>query len=198
MRAQFYSPTRFCISKNVARANVWVLGFILCVPGARATSLPHPHHQPKEIVHTIEKLEQQWQHAELTADTTTMAAMLSDDYLGIYADGTLATRGETLDSFKNHATHFREIDTFDRKIRVFGSTVVVVSKARVDGVHDGETVNGLFRYTRVYHHHRNGTWKIVNFEASSIRPHPGHGSAPGSATGPAPADQPDPVVPPER
>ena len=103
-----------------------------------------------------------------------MAQMLADDYLGIYGDGTLATRGETLESFRNGDTHFSFIDTFDRKIRVFGSTVVVTSKARVKGVHDGENLSGIYRYTRVYHR-RNGVWRIVSFEASTIHPLPaGH------------------------
>jgi ketosteroid isomerase-like protein len=197
MRARFHSPIRFCIPNKVVRANVWILGLVLCVPAVQAASLPRPHHQPKEIVRTIEKLERQWQHAELTADTAVMAAMLSEDYLGIYGDGTLATRGETLESFKNRTTRFSEVYTFDRKIRVFGSTVVVVSKARANGVHDGEAISGLYRYTRVYHRH-NGVWKIVSFEASAIHPHgPGHGPNAGAGAAPGPGSQPEPVVPPE-
>lgn len=146
-----------------------MLGLALCVPAARA-SLPRPHRQPRKIVRIIEKLELRWQHAELAGDTTVLASMLSENYLGIYADGTLATRAETLESFRKGGSHFHEIDIFDRKIRVFGSTAVVISKARVDGTHDGEAVHGLYRYTRVYHR-RNGTWKIVSFEASRIHRH---------------------------
>ena len=134
------------------------------------------------------------QNAELTGNAAVMAAMLSDDYLGIYSDGTLATKAETLDSLKDGSTHFSEIYIFDRKIRVFGGTAVVTSKARVSGVHDGENVHGLYRYTRVYHHH-NGTWKIVSFEASTIRPHGGgHGAEDGSDQGSRPAPA---VIPPQ-
>lgn len=139
---------------------------------AHATSIPHPHHQPRQIVHTIENLEQQLQKAELNADITVMTNMLSDDYLGIYSDGTLSTKTETLANFKNRTTHFTELDTSDRKIRVYGSTAVVVSKARVVGVNDGEDISGVYRYTRVYHR-INGVWKVVSFEASTIHEH-GH------------------------
>lgn len=170
MRAQFHSTIRTSEAKAIARGGTGILLLLLCIPSARAASLPHPHRQPRRIVHIIEKLEQMWQQAELTANTAVLDTMLSDDYLGIYGDGTLATKAETIDSFKNGSTRFSQIHTWDRKIRVFGSTAVVVSKAQVVGTHDGESLNGLYRYTRVYHRH-NGVWKIVSFEASVTRPH---------------------------
>lgn len=141
---------------------------LLCAPLGISATMPRPHRQPKEVVHIIERLEQRWQQAELDANTSVMATMLSDDYLGIYSNGMLATKAETLANFKNGATRFTSLVTSDRKIRVFGSTAVVVSKAEVTGVNDGESVGGHYRYTRVYHRH-NGVWKIVSFEASSVR-----------------------------
>lgn len=140
--------------------------FLLCSP-AVARSIPRPHRQPRQVVHIIQKLEARLQQAQLTSNISIMASMLSDDYLGIYADGTLATKAETLDSFKSGAVHYISIDTFDRKIRVFGSTAVVVSKARVSGINHGEKISGVYRYTRVYHR-ANRVWKIVSFEASPL------------------------------
>ena len=195
MRAQLYSTIRISEAKEIARGSVGILLLLLWIPAATATSIPHPHPQPRQIVHIIEKLERMWQQAELTANTATMATMLSEDYLGIDGDGTLATKAETIDSFKKGTTKFSHIHTWDRKIRVFGSTAVVVSKAQVTGEHDGESLTGLYRYTRVYHRH-NGVWQIVSFEASASHP-PKQGpdttpeteSAPASAA-PAPAAQP--------
>jgi ketosteroid isomerase-like protein len=120
-----------------------------------------------------------------------MANMLSEDYLGIYGDGTLATKAETIASFKRGTTKFSHIHTWDRKIRVYGSTAVVVSKAQVTGEHDGESLNGYYRYTRVYHRH-DGVWRIVSFEASAIRP-PKQDAAQGTESAPATA----PVAPPQ-
>ncbi len=151
-----------------------LLGF---APQVTAKSLPRPHRQPKNIVHTIQRLEAQWRLAQLKGDTATMANMLSSDYLGIYSDGTLATKNETIAAVKSGALHFTEMNVSDVKIRVFGTTVVVVSKAQVEGTKDGGPINGTYRYTRVYHR-INGVWKIVSFEASSLRhhrhPHPPH------------------------
>jgi ketosteroid isomerase-like protein len=195
MRAQCHPTIRSSEAQSLARGSVGILLLFLCLPVAKATSLPHPHPQPRQIVHIIEKLEGMWQQAELSGNTATMETMLSEDYLGIYGDGTLATKAETIDSFKKGTTKFSHIHTWDRKIRVFGSTAVVVSKAQVTGEHDGESLGGLYRYTRVYHRH-NGVWQIVSFEASASHPPkrvpdaaPGTESAPTTAA-PAPAAPP--------
>lgn len=169
MRVQRHSTIRSSEAHGIARGIAGVLLLLLWLPAAQATSIPHPHPQPRQIVHIIEKLESMWQQAELTGNTATMANMLSEDYLGIYGDGTLATKAETIDNFKKSTTKFSHIRTWDRKIRVYGSTAVVVSKAQVTGEHDGESLNGYYRYTRVYHRY-NGVWRIVSFEASAIRP----------------------------
>jgi ketosteroid isomerase-like protein len=191
MRAQCHSTIRSSEAQGIARGSVGILLLLLWLPAAQATSIPHPHPQPRQIVHIIEKLEEMWQQAELTGNTATMANMLAEDYLGIYGDGTLATKSETIESFKRSTTKFSHIHTWDRKIRVYGSTAVVVSKAQVTGEHDGESLNGYYRYTRVYHRH-DGVWRIVSFEASAIRP-PKQGPAQGTESAPATA----PVAPPQ-
>jgi ketosteroid isomerase-like protein len=193
MRAQCHSTIRPSEAQSLARGSVGILLLLLWLPAANATSIPHPHPQPRQVVHIIEKLERMWQQAELTANTATMTTMLSDDYLGIYGDGTLATKAETIDSFKQGKTKFSHIHTWDRKIRVFGSTAVVVSKAQVTGEHDGESLNGYYRYTRVYHRH-NGIWQIVSFEASASHP-PKQGQTAGPGAESAPTTTPVPAAP---
>ncbi|MEO7004484.1 MAG: nuclear transport factor 2 family protein [Acidobacteriaceae bacterium] len=143
---------------------------VLCAPSAHATSLPRPHRQPKQIVHIIEVLEAQLRRAELDSNTAVISNMLSDDYLGISADGMLATKAETIADFKSGRVHFTQIDTSDQKIRVFGSTAVVVSRAQVSGTSGGRDISGLYRYTRVYHR-TSRVWKIVSFEASTLHEH---------------------------
>lgn len=146
---------------------VWLLLAWVAVPGAARASIPHPHRQPRQVVHIIERLEQRWQRAELESNTTIMSSMLADDYLGISANGRLSTKTETLDSFKTGSIHFSAMNTADRKIRVYGSTAVVVSRAQVTGSQQGQDLSGHYRYTRVYHR-ENGVWQIVSFEASRI------------------------------
>ena len=193
MRAQRHSPIRLTEACDVARGSLGILLLLLWLPAANAKSIPHPHPQPRQVVHIIEKLEQMWQQAEMAGNTATMTTMLAEDYLGIYGDGTLATKAETIESFKKGTTKFTRIHTWDRKIRVYGSTAVVVSKAQVAGEHDGESLNGDYRYTRVYHRH-NGVWQIVSFEASASHPAKKQQHSAGESTAtPSPAIAPVPA-----
>lgn len=169
MRVQFWPPRRTALASQ-AMGRVFCLLLVWAwIPYGAQASIPHPHHQPRQVVHIIERLERRWQQAELDANTAILASMLSDDYLGISANGTLSTKPETLESFKSGAIHFTAMNSSDRKIRVYGSTAVVVSRAQVSGTQDGEDISGHYRYTRVYHR-TNGVWKIVSFEASRIHP----------------------------
>lgn len=142
-----------------------VVSLAMAAPVTQA-AIAH-HHQPKAIVQTIEHLESKWVAAQMVGNTTAMASMMADDYLGISPDGTLETKADTLAAYKNGTLHFTALQTSDRKIRLYGSTAVVVSKAEASGTRNGEPIGGHYRYTRVYHF--NGTaWKIVSFEASPI------------------------------
>ncbi len=170
MAIQSSRPAPSLPAETAMRAILCIAMLTLCLQAAQAKSMPRPHRQPKQVVRVIERLERQWRQAELSANTAAMASMLSDDYLGIYGDGTLATKAETLSGFKTGAIHFSQLDVLDPKIRVFGTTAVVVSKAQVTGVKDGDNISGQYRYTRVYHR-VNGVWKIVSFEASTIHHH---------------------------
>lgn len=144
-----------------------LFSLVIAAPPAHA-GLPH-RHQPKEVVEAISRLENKWINAELQVNVTVMGSMLSEDYLGITPDGTLQTKAQAIVAYKDGAMHFTRMESSDRKIRVYGSTVVVVSKVDVAGTRDGQDISGLYRYTRVYHS-VGTTWQIVSFEASKISP----------------------------
>ena len=143
-----------------------LVSLVAATPGVHA-SLPR-HRQPKLLVQTVQHLENKWLAAQMAGNSTVMANMLADDYLGISPDGTLETKAETLAAYKNGTLHFTTMEPSDRKIRIYGSTAVVVSKVEVAGTRNGEDLSGRYRYTRVYHYDGT-TWKIVSFEASPIR-----------------------------
>ncbi len=103
--------------------------------------------------------------------------MMAEDYLGISPNGTLQSKAETLAAFKNETIRLTAITPSEKKIRIYGSTAVVVSKAEVTGTSKGKDISGHYRYTRVYHN--NGSaWKIVSFEANRIRDRASKNAAP--------------------
>ena len=128
-----------------------------------------PRAERHESKHEIDQLEQTWRDAILHHNVQAMDALLAEDYIAITANGTLQSKDQTLANLKNGALHFNAIDFSDRKVRFYGKTALVTSKAEVTGSTGDGDMHGSFRYTRVYVRDAKGSWKIVSFEASRIR-----------------------------
>jgi len=105
----------------------------------------------------------------LKADIAALDSLLADDYMAITPNGTLQSKEQTLANMRSGATYFTSLQTSDRKVRFYGSTALVTSRADVTGTTPGGDASGSYRYTRVYVKDDQGEWKIVSFEASKIR-----------------------------
>lgn len=129
-----------------------------------------PRAQKHESRHEIDQMEEQWRSAMLKSDTATLGSLLADDYIAIMPNGDLMSKEQTLDGLRSGATHFTSIQISDRRVRFYGTTALVTSRAEVSGTLPAGTFSGSYRYTRVYARDAQGKWKIVSFEASRIRP----------------------------
>lgn len=128
-----------------------------------------PRSERHESKHEIDQLELTWRDAILRRNVQAMDALLAEDYIAISANGTLQSKVDTLTNMKNGSLQIKAIDFSDRKVRFYGKTALVTSRAEVTGsTGDGE-LEGSYRYTRVYVRDAKGLWKIVSFEASRIR-----------------------------
>jgi ketosteroid isomerase-like protein len=150
--------------------------FIALVALVSANLLQAGQAKPKkqEVRHEIFDLEDTWRNAMLKSDINTMNALLADDYMAITASGMLQTKQESLASMRAHRVHFTTLLLSDRKVRFYGKTALVTSKAEVQGTTTEGEISGDFRYTRVYVRDNQGRWKIVSFESSKIRPSGDH------------------------
>jgi ketosteroid isomerase-like protein len=126
-----------------------------------------PHHSSHEVHKEIETLEMQWRQAQLSNDVAVMDRLLADDYIGISASGTIETKAEALALRRAGTLHITVLDLNDLKVRIYGDTAVVTSRADLAGTNGASDISGRYRYTRVYNK-RFGQWKIVSFEASRI------------------------------
>lgn len=163
-----------CSRRTISRRNLApIVLFLLALPilGApRAHGMPGV--QRHELRNEIYQLENAWRNAILKSDTAAMDSLLSDDYIAITASGTLQTKDETLASMRSGRLRITHLRISDRKLRFYGHTALVTSIAQVEGVNANGSINGHFRYTRVYVRNARGEWKIVSFEASRIRTSP--------------------------
>ncbi|MBV8672913.1 MAG: nuclear transport factor 2 family protein [Acidobacteriaceae bacterium] len=126
-----------------------------------------PHRDNHAIHKEIEALEQRWRDAIISNNVSEMDHLLADDYIGISANGTVETKAQALAARKAGTVKITQLDLNDLKVRVYGDTAVVTSKADLAGTNGQSDISGNYRYTRVYNK-RFGQWKIVSFEASRM------------------------------
>ena len=132
-----------------------------------------PHRGARTMRDQIEALETQWKKSVLANDIDAMDHLLSDDYLGITANGQVVTKPQQLDRMRTRNFAINSLDVSDVKIKLISQhAAIVTSLAQVEGTNDGHPLHGSFRYTRVYQR-LPGTsiWKITSFEATHV---PGH------------------------
>ncbi len=147
--------------------SVSVVVILLLLSAATVPALPRAERH--ETRHEIDQLEDSWRTAILNRNLAALDALLSDDYMAISAQGMLQSKDETLASLRSGATRFRSITYSDRKVRFYGTTALVTSRAEVAGISPEGELSGSYRYTRVYARDNQGNWRIVSFEASRIR-----------------------------
>jgi ketosteroid isomerase-like protein len=135
---------------------------------ARADA-PHPKRHD-QFKHQVEKLEEVWRTAQMNADVDAMDKLLSDDYVGITMNGQVVTKMQQLDRMRNRNLVLTKMDLDDVKVKLIGTTAIVMSRAEVEGTDDGAPIHGTFRYMRVYSRLPSGAWKITNFEATRVGP----------------------------
>jgi ketosteroid isomerase-like protein len=128
-----------------------------------------PRAERHESKHEIDQLEQNWRDAIVHHNVQALDALLSDDYIAITSNGMLQSKEQTLANLKSGVLKIDAIDFSDRKVRFYGQTALVTSRAELKGNKGDGEISGSYRYTRVYARDAKGAWKIVSFEASRIR-----------------------------
>ena len=165
MSRQFRVRSPFLAQPGVCLLMFCFLLWMFAQPAFAVPALPH--HPSHELHKEIEALEMQWREAQLSNDVAVMDRLLADDYIGISANGIIETKNEALALRRAGTLHITVLDLNDLKVRIFGDTAVVTSRADLQGTNGASDISGKYRYTRVYNR-RFGQWKIVSFEASRI------------------------------
>lgn len=155
------------------RASLLLLAALVA---ALAVALPLPSlmaqvHHKHEAKDEILALEQLWRQAQLSGDVQAMDKLLSDDYLGTNISGTVLTKAQQLDRMRTRKATITTLELSDIKVKLVGQIAIVTSLGTITSTGGATgTLNGSFRYTRIYQHLPTGAWKITNFAATPIRP----------------------------
>jgi len=135
------------------------------VSGAQAQSLS----QDKGA--DVRKLERSWLDAYEKHDVAAMTAIVADDFVITFPDGSQQTKPQILRMIgrpvvPEQAMKFR---TEDVKTRVYGDTVILSGRVITESTRDGKLVTEQQTYTDTYVR-RDGKWQVVASHLSNVAP----------------------------
>ena len=117
----------------------------------------------------ISALSDQFIQAQLKDDTSFFEKYLGDDATIIHSDGTIWTKAQEIANLKSGTLKYESIETRERKIRVYGDTVVVTFLIFFKGVLGGKPYSGDNRRTMVWVKQK-GNWKTVAYQVTRVVP----------------------------
>lgn len=115
----------------------------------------------------ILKIEESRKDALANKDMAVIDQTMHFDYLFITPEGEIIDKKKEMAGFEKGSTSFDRFETDEQVIRVFGNTAIVTGRADIEGESGGNEVEGLFRYSRVYHKSDLG-WQIVHSQFNKI------------------------------
>jgi ketosteroid isomerase-like protein len=107
--------------------------------------------------------------AYLEADTSFIEKYYADDATVMHSDGKLSTKAQEIENLRSGALKYASIDVQERKIRIYGDTVVAVALSSPKGTLNGKQFSGDYLSTLVWVK-QNGNWKIVAYQATRVAP----------------------------
>jgi len=111
--------------------------------------------------------------AQLAADVSTLASLISDDLLFTGPDGQLGTKAQDLEAHRSGVVRFRSHVPEELRMRRVGADVVVTAlRVRLEVAVAGDLVRGTYRYTRVWTREGDGQWRVVGGHVSAVAPSP--------------------------
>jgi len=152
--------------RSIAPALVAVCLLVAALAWARGD---YGYKKKENVEQQIAALSDQVTQASLKGDTDFMEKYFADDYTATHNDGKLSTKAQEIENFKSGAFKLESDDLRERKIRVYGDTVVVIGLASAKGTLGGKPFSSDFRFTRIWVK-QQGNWKSVAYQATRVVP----------------------------
>jgi ketosteroid isomerase-like protein len=141
------------------------LGLLLIATFAFAQNEPTRDSEADKVI----QLCNQWDNAYIKKDATPLAQMLTADYVGIDEEGAVTTKADEINLIKSGEYVILSVDHLElQKVRLYGSTAVVTTHAKVKHATKGQTNTVTGRATTVCVR-ENGRWQIASWHASRVK-----------------------------
>ena len=117
----------------------------------------------------IVMLEARIRAAQLSADTTALNELISDDLLFTGPDGRLGTKAQDIEAYRSGTVKFIAHIPEELRIRRVGANVAISSlRAQLTVDVAGNISRGKYRYTRVWAREDDKIWRVVGGHVSLV------------------------------
>ncbi len=114
-------------------------------------------------------LDDRWATARIRGDAAMYDSITAEDFIGVSASGTVATKQDRLREFTQEGdVGFDAITSTDRRVRVYGDTAILTGTTTITGQRRGQPFAGTYRYTHVFVR-RDDRWQAASAHMSLLR-----------------------------
>lgn len=159
--------------KNNAFACAVLLSLLGFCSGTQESKAPGTNERTNQggVNHQIIELEGELRNANLNSDVSFFEQVMAEDFVGISSRGYVYNKAGNIRACRSGRLRFESIVYSNQSVRVYGDTAIVNGNVNIKGSFGAHPLDGTYAYTRVYVRVR-GSWKIVNFQATIVRPRP--------------------------
>jgi ketosteroid isomerase-like protein len=146
-----------------------ICAFLLLVPAWAQSELPATEAPQSQDAKILKQLEQDWLDAYREADADKMSAILGDDFVGRWADGSAGTKAEQLKAIRTGEEKHTTNQLLECNVRIYGQTAVVTGINTEQSILEGRDGSGTISFTDVFVK-RDGRWQVVASETKKLIP----------------------------
>jgi ketosteroid isomerase-like protein len=121
--------------------------------------------QDIQVDEAVLGISMRWASAERDGDTTLLATLLTDDFVGVGPRGFTLSKQGWLDRYSSGALRHDTFSWDDVQVRVYGDAAIAVGMTASNGTFSGQPISGRSRLTQVLVR-ANGSWVIAGIHMS--------------------------------
>lgn len=120
-----------------------------------------------ESMNEIPHLEERFINAMKTSNVDELDVLIDGRLIFTSHSGQLFTKDDDLNAHREGHIEIFDINTSEQHIALFGDVAVVSVRKEISGSFFGETLVGIFRFTRVWQK-MAGSWKVISAHSTQI------------------------------
>ena len=113
-----------------------------------------------ELLSVIAELSAEVTSAYRRLDAPALDRLFDPDFVFTNPLGQVLDKHQELQKVAGGKLHYDSFENSDVEVRIHGEAAVVVGLATVEGVYEGRTMTGRYRFTRVFVN-KQGSWRLV-------------------------------------